>query len=212
MIVAILMTPILMAGAVTLPDAFDEPCMGGMGIIADICIAVNLLNDEQVAQEARITINEGNIVTLENRATILEGNVTSLDSKVKINEDNITTLIATQLLEQIEQDVQGVQLISLEAQLAAIPETLIKTKIDTNGLPCLSSGLIAQPDWCPGGSARNFDIPDVDVIATSFVSVAIVGLGGDQIGCTVTDISVGEFHVRCFNTFDGNILRYIVMN
>ena len=183
-IVAILITPVVVASAVELPDSFDLPCMGGMGIIADICIAVNLLNDEQEAQDVRITDNE----------------------------NAITTLTTIQILEQIEQDTQGVQLISLEAQLVAIPETLIKTKIDTNGLPCLSSSLTVQPDWCPGGNARVFDIPDVNVTSTSFVSVAIIGLGGDQIGCTITDITDGEFRVRCFNTFDGNSLRYTIVN
>lgn len=183
-LVAILAIPVVVASAVDLPTFFDEPCIDGSPRDQAICIGVNTINDEQELQDIRITDNESDIAVLN----------------------------ATQILEQIEQDGNELQLVSQAAQLAAIPEILIKTKMDTNGLPCLDSGLISQPDWCPGGSARNFAIPDVDVTANSFVSVAIVGLGGDQIGCTVTDISTGEFHMRCFNTFDGNTLRYLVVN
>jgi len=48
------------ARALDLPDAFDEPCTGGMGILADICNAINDLHDEQHTQITRI---DGTITT-----------------------------------------------------------------------------------------------------------------------------------------------------
>ncbi len=177
-IVAILMTPVVVVSAVTLPDAFDEPCMGGMGIIADICIAVNLLNDEQKAQEIRIADNE----------------------------NAITTLTTIQILEQIEQDTQGVQLNSLEAQVAAIPEILLKVKLDNNGLPCSEAGGVGiQPDWCAGqGGIHN--VQDADVTPDSFVAILYPTQCGVQ--AQPTD---GAFIIFC-SVGEGFTLRYIVVN
>lgn len=178
-IVTILMTPVLMAGAVTLPDAFDVPCMGGMGIIADICIAVNLLNDEQVAQDVRITDNE-NVITI---------------------------LSAIQILEQIEQNTLENQAVIFEAQLASLPDSLvIKNKLDNNGSPCLGAGGGIQPDWCAGqGTLHN--VQDVTVTVDSFVVVSFPPSCNVQASPTA-----GAFIILCGSTFDGQTLRYIVMN
>jgi len=45
---------IMTASAFVLPDGFDQPCMGGSGIIADICNTINALHDEQHIQISRI--------------------------------------------------------------------------------------------------------------------------------------------------------------
>ena len=217
------MAPVLVANAVTLPDSFDIPCIGGAGIIADICEAVNLLNNEQVAQKIRITDNEDNIADHEIRITD--------------NEIDIISLFTVQNLEQLEQDIIQIDVSKISLDIVTIQSDVstLQTDVDTlEGFHVLELPLPAQfliktildihppicgdisenfhEAWCPGGNARNFAISDVDVTANSMVSVAIIGLPVDVRGCAVTDIVDGEFQVRCFGTFTGNSLRYIVVN
>lgn len=87
--------------AFDLPMEFDEPCMGGMGILAAICEVVNDLHDFAHEQETRI--NSLNATQILQQIQIDFNNATNISQQVQLGSLN-----DTQQLQQIEiNDLQG---------------------------------------------------------------------------------------------------------
>ena len=80
------------AQAFELSEDFDEPCTGGMGILAAICGTVNDLHDFIHGQEARTDSLNATQILQQVQIDDLEGNVTSLDSRISSNDVDITNL------------------------------------------------------------------------------------------------------------------------
>jgi len=156
------------AQAFDLPSAFDEPCMGGMGILADICNAINDLHDFAHGQEARTdSLNATQIVQ---QGQIDSLNSTQLAQQIQIDSNNATNIIQTDRIDsfnptQITQQgeinanealhiIQTNRLNSLnttqileliaqdiaEAQLAALPLVHYVSLQDSNDADCEDGG------------------------------------------------------------------------
>lgn len=97
-LIPLLLIPIIPAQAFDLPMEFDEPCMGGMGILAAICEVVNDLHDFAHEQETRI--NSLNATQILQQIQINFNNATNISQQVQIDSLN-----DTQQLQQIEIDV-----------------------------------------------------------------------------------------------------------
>ncbi|KKN75409.1 hypothetical protein LCGC14_0380300 [marine sediment metagenome] len=96
----ILLIPFSVAGAVTLPGSFDEPCpTSGPQFHQDVCAGVNAINDALEATISDVTTLQGNVTSIENRTTIAEAHILNHHT---VTEPEVDVLQANATLQQIE--------------------------------------------------------------------------------------------------------------
>ncbi len=159
--------------------------------------------------ESEINIIIGGIVDLVAQDVIHTNAIDDLQDDVTLIDDRLTTAEGHI---QVHHDGVEVQINTLQSLVDGLPIILAKIKTDNNGLPCGSTLSSFHNDWCPGGYARHFNIPDSDVTASSIVVIGLKGFTTDALGCTVNDITAGHFLIRCSSMPEGTELHYLVIN
>lgn len=193
------------AQAFDLPSAFDEPCTGGMGILADICNAINDLHD--FVHEQEIRTNSLNATQIVQQTQINSLNSTQI---AEISEQNLMQVNATTSRTNIG-ILQG-NVTSLENTKFDTSRMVFTVATDSDSTPCEQSSAPVD-GWCPNGlSLNSFKITDSAVSDSSYVLAHVDGQTGSSFGCFVTNVDSGFFTVSCVSVIaDGAELYYIVM-
>lgn len=193
------------AQAFDLPSAFDEPCTGGMGILADICNAINDIHDFVHVQEIRIN---------------------SLNATQIVQQTQIDSLNGTQIAEHNEQDLMQVNATTartnigiLQGNVTSIQDSKFDTSrmgftviADSDSTTCEQT-MAPVDGWCPNGlSLNSFKITDSAVSDSSFILAHVDGQIGASFGCFVTNVDAGSFTVSCVSVIAEDAeLYYIVI-
>ncbi|KKN76254.1 hypothetical protein LCGC14_0372800 [marine sediment metagenome] len=217
----IALVSILPAQAFELSGDFDEPCLGGMGILAAICNVVNdihdfthdletsiaSLNATQILQQVQIDDLEGDVTVAQTNIGTLQGNVISINSLIA---DHHFEVAVTDL--QTDVGILQDDLATVETAVAALPAFAFTIQTDTDSLPCEQSSAPVD-GWCPNGlSLNSFKITDVAVSDSSFILAHVDGQIGASFGCFVTNVDAGSFTVSCVSIIaDGAELYYVII-
>jgi len=192
------------AQAFDLPDAFDEPCTGGMGILADICNAINdihdfiheqeirtnSLNATQIVQQTQINAVNATQISELAEQNLIQVNATTARTNIGILQGNVTSLHN----DKFDADRMGFTILT-----------------DTNNSSCETSP-IPVFEWCPNTISLNqFNITDVAITEGSFV-LTHTDKNPGRGACNVNNIEDGWFVVQCAQVpADGAELYYMLI-
>lgn len=216
----LILIPVVPAQAFDLPDAFDEPCVGGMGILADICNAINDIHDFVHGQEVRINSLNSTQIAQQVEIVDIQGNLTNAKFNILTLEGNVTSHFALITDHHFEANMTGLQsdMTAVEEELDLLPLIHYAILQDSNDPDCEDGaegtplGIALGLGWCPIEDQLLplvFNITDSRIISNSTVIASIVPF---SLTCperiTVAD---GSFQFACNNEKEDAVLRYIII-
>lgn len=113
-------------------------------------------------------------------------------------------LLVTVLLVATVTGITIATMTEVEAPAPKIKSFVILSDTDDSG--CESGGSPAS-EWCPDDNKNVFNITDVEIEDTSFVSVHLDGQANNS-GCNVIDIGEDWFIVSCAQAVTDNVELY----